>query len=1098
MMTSRSPFVAIGLSLMFVFLLGVSSVARDRAADILSKSGVRGGVVVHLGCGDGKLTAALRAEDGYVVHGLDTDEDNVKQAREHIRSLGLYGPVSADHWSGRTLPYVDNFVNLVVSDAGDVPRDEVLRVLAPRGVALISGVRGQEAGVRGQEAGVRGQETEIDGSVWMMISKPWPNDIDEWTHWLHGADGNAVADDRVVGPPRHVQWVAPPRWQRHHEATPSLSAMVSSGGRLFAIINEAAAGVDGMPDRWALIARDAFNGKLLWKRPFDEWGWSQWSDHSYGNGRWNHPTHVARRLVAIGDRVFVTLGFNAPLTALDATTGRTVTTYPQTQCTDEILYHEGTLFLSVNTATQGPGRLKAAAPVRKDVVAVDAQTGSTLWRTDDFVGIASKADAIERVTHLSMALGGGKVFCIEEDAVVALDMKNGERLWRLDRPDRQRPVTYGSYYFTNLCSTVYHDGIVLFNEPDAGLKRQPWNGPAKSKLIGISAETGKVLWTHDCGMWGHYSQADVFIVDNLAWVHDGQSFSMKGLDPQTGEVKRTLSTQGALDQGHHHRCYRNKATVRYMITGRRGVEFIDVHSEQNLRHHWTRGTCRYGVLPCNGLLYAPPHPCICYVTAKLNGFWALAPQRRAESGERRTEGGESSAQQRLQKGPAYGEIRNRKSEVGIADAETSQNDIPHSDFRIPHSSDWPTYRHDAARSGCAGTAVNVGLQPVWNTKIGGRLSSSVIADGTLFVASPDRHTVWAVGAEDGQQLWSFVAGGRIDTPPTVHGQSVLFGSADGWVYCLRAADGELVWRFCAAPDDRRIVDNDQLESPWPVHGSVLVQNNVAYFTAGRSSFLDGGIFVFAVDPGTGELLRQNRIDSRNAETGDMVECKLPYDMPSDAPGALPDILVGDGSKVYMRHLEFDPDDLTCQNAAATERDQKKTRGHAAIGTHLMSVAGLLDDNWFNQTYWTVDGQSHSKLLVVDANTAYGVKPFPGNARHSRAIFRPGSKGYTLFANDRPNHRSRWSIQVPVRIQAMVVAGETLFVAGTPDVVDPDDPWAAMDGRKGGLLWAVSTTDGKRLAEYKLDSPPVFDGMAAANGRLYISTKDGSVVCFGGE
>ena len=27
-----------------------------------------------------------------------------------------------------------------------------------------------------------------------------------------------------------------------------------------------------------------------------------------------------------------------------------------------------------------------------------------------------------------------------------------------------------------------------------------------------------------------------------------------------------------------------------------------------------------------------------------------------------------------------------------------------------------------------------------------------------------------------------------------------------------------------------------------------------------------------------------------------------------------------------------------------------------------------------------------------------------------------------------------------------------------------------------LLWAVSPTDGKKLAEHKLDAPPVFDGL----------------------
>jgi outer membrane protein assembly factor BamB len=374
------------------------------------------------------------------------------------------------------------------------------------------------------------------------------------------------------------------------------------------------------------------------------------------------------------------------------------------------------------------------------------------------------------------------------------------------------------------------------------------------------------------------------------------------------------------------------------------------------------------------------------------------------------------------------------------------------------------------------------------------LSSPVIANGTVFLASIDAHAVWAFGCDDGKPVWNYTAGGRIDTPPTVHGPLVLFGSADGWVYCLRAADGQLVWRLRAAPNDRRMVDADQLESPWPVHGNVLVQNGVAYFAAGRSSFLDGGIHVYAVDPTTGSVLRRNRIYSPDADTGDMVECRLPYDMPATALGALPDVLVGDGEKIFMRHLQFDPDNLAYRGATAAGGAGKNRRGYPAVGGHLMSVAGLLDSNWFNQTYWTIDGQAHSKLLVFDRTAAYGVKPFPGNARHSRAIFRPGAKGYTLFANERPMHRKRWSVQVPLRVQAMVVAKSKLFVAGTPDVVDSEDPWAAFEGRKGGVLWSVSTSDGRKLAEHALDNPPVFDGMAVARERLYISTTDGSLVC----
>ena len=60
---------------------------------------------------------------------------------------------------------------------------------------------------------------------------------------------------------------------------------------------------------------------------------------------------------------------------------------------------------------------------------------------------------------------------------------------------------------------------------------------------------------------------------------------------------------------HHHRCYRNKATCRYLVLGRSGVEFVDLKTGEGEPHHWVRGTCQYGVMPCNGLLYVPPDSC---------------------------------------------------------------------------------------------------------------------------------------------------------------------------------------------------------------------------------------------------------------------------------------------------------------------------------------------------------------------------------------------------------------------------------------------------------------------------------------------------------
>lgn len=251
-------FVAYTLS-----VVGVQASSYEhKAKKILSATGVKGGLIVHIGCSDGKLTALLRANDRYLVHGLDKDPDAVDRARRYVRGLGLYGKVSVETLDGQDLPYVDNLVNLlVVEDPGQVPMKECLRVLTPNGILYVK-----------------------SGSRWNKTVKPWPDAIDEWTHFLHDASNNPVANDLRVGPPRRMQWTCGPFWARSHEFNSSMIAMVSGCRRLYYIFDEGLTGVTApkIPEKWVLIARDAFNGVLLWKRPLEKWGTSQWRKKPLG------------------------------------------------------------------------------------------------------------------------------------------------------------------------------------------------------------------------------------------------------------------------------------------------------------------------------------------------------------------------------------------------------------------------------------------------------------------------------------------------------------------------------------------------------------------------------------------------------------------------------------------------------------------------------------------------------------------------------------------------------------------------------------------------------------------------------------------------
>ncbi|MFQ5811552.1 MAG: PQQ-binding-like beta-propeller repeat protein, partial [Armatimonadota bacterium] len=379
------------------------------------------------------------------------------------------------------------------------------------------------------------------------------------------------------------------------------------------------------------------------------------------------------------------------------------------------------------------------------------------------------------------------------------------------------------------------------------------------------------------------------------------------------------------------------------------------------------------------------------------------------------------------------------------------------------------------------------LEVTWRAGIGAKPSGLVVGGGKVLVAGVDAHTVHALDARDGKDAWEYTAGARVDSPPTLHNGLAIFGSADGRVRCLRAADGALVWQFEAAPRHRLVTAFGQLESPWPVPGSVLVQEGKCWFAAGRSSYIDGGMHLYALDPATGEVLQSETIYSPDPETGKMA----PEAAGQQMAGVLNDILGTDGVNVFIRQM----------NVSAPE---------VRAGQHLYTTGGYLDPSWFNRTFWRVGRAATSGLMVLGKDVAYGVEVYASRSRET--VFPPGANVYRLRclplkatedAGDTEAARRRrqgpkalWEQRLAIRVTAVVRAGETIFVAGSPDVVDPEDPHGAWEGRKGGVLAAFAAGDGEKLAEYELTAPPVWDGMAAAGGRLYISMMDGGVVCMG--
>jgi len=765
------------------------------AREILAATGVRGGLVVQVGCGDGRLAAALGAKKGFLVHGLDADPAHVKAAREHVRSAGLYGRVAIDHWTDCSrLPYADNLVNLVVAGASSgVSRAEISRVLCPNGVAYVQGADRR----------------------WTKTVKLRPREIDEWTHYLYDASNNAVSHDAVVGPPRHLQWVGSPRWARHHDHMASMSALVAAGGRIFYIMDEGPKETILLPPVWYLVARDAFNGVVLWKRPIETWCTAMWPLKS-------GPSQLPRRLIADGRAVYVTMGIDAPVSVLDPATGQTRRTFEGTKFAEEMILSNGVLFVQ---CPKGPSRLNSyrakATDIwrncrpeegawdrkRRTVVAIDLASGRALWKGD------------HAVAPLTLTADAKRVYYFDGERVVGLDCTDGRRLWQSE-PTKARKFLAPAYSPT----LVVHGETVLLSA-ETGLRR------TAASMHAFDASTGRKRWSAPHLRGGHQSPEDLIVMQGLVWCGSAKP---TGRDIATGEKRKEVPPD---DKAYyfHHRCHRGKATDRYLLQSRTGIEFIDPVAKHWVNNNWVRGGCIYGIMPCNGLIYAPPHSCGCYLESKLFGFNALAAASPLLDELKR-----GPTKGRLEKGPAYGG-------VPAGDIATAARD-------------WPTYRHDAARSGACAASGPAKLGAAWVADVGGRLSSVTVASGRVYVAAVDTHTVHALDAASGKRLWAYTTGGRVDSPPTIHGEMAIFGSADGWIYAVRAADGALAWRFRAAPLDRRVVAFEQLESCWPVSGSVLVRGRTVWAVAGRSAFLDGGLRICRLEADTGRLLSETVVD----------------------------------------------------------------------------------------------------------------------------------------------------------------------------------------------------------------------------------------------
>ncbi len=1046
------------------------SLFANSAQEISTAANYHGGIVVHLDSNGSTLSTELASRPHTQLQVLESNPDALAASRTALFKTGDYGQASAMRYDGTHLPYIDNMINLIVcTKKSTVPHEEILRVLKPLGTAHINGA---------------------------LITKPWPDEIDEWNHFLHGPDNNAVANDTRINQPRTMQWVSGPKWGRTHEGMASMSAMVTAQGRMFTIMDEAPLASIRFNSSWNLVARDAFNGALLWQRKIPIW-----NDHlrHFRSG----PVHLPRRLIAIKDKVYVTLGLGAPVSELDARSGKTLKTFSGTEFAEELIYDEDVLYMVVGSSEvyrQGGGLHERKEPSATDfrfIAAYSPTTGKQLWKRSmedgDFLlpqTIATK----------------GRFLCYQSTfGMGCLDVKTGEVLWTQARPSPARRMGFSSP------TLVMTSEVVLCADReatgDAAAKGKVvwgvngWNEKGfarkQSNIVrAFALEDGKQLWQAPGGE-GYNSPVDIFVIKNVAYI----SKSFTGHDIKTGKVIKTIDTSAPGVSMPHPRCHRYKATSDFIITGRSGVEYLDLEQGKWVGNNsWLRGTCQYGIMPANGIVYVPPDACGCNPTVKVPGIFAAASQR--------TKDGHINFPDApvLVTGPAYKKVT-----------------------AIPAGKpDWPAYRHDVQRSGTSPVTISASIKKAWSTKIGGKLTQATLVGDSLFLASVNAYTVYSLSQATGDIQWSFTANARVDSAPSYYKGYLIFGSADGWLYSVEAKTGRLAWKFMAAPEERLVNVYGRMESLWPVHGAALVQNDAVCITAGRSTYMDGGIVYYQIDPISGNQLSRKVFYDLDRDTG--AELTGEKQRSFDMAGTSSDILTGDGTRIYLKHLA-----LTQAGLPAVEANP-----------HLYSVTGMLDEEWFVRAYWRY-GIKHGagwsrwaqagnevpfgRILCVDGDKTYG---------YGRGKVIGGPKGhetdsYQLFSSDStpppadpltperhkddeknvrrgkqqrkpkpPRPTTHWANTKSITVKAMAVSQTAIITAGPVDegkktghlaFGNPEEALAAFEGKKDVFLQMISKEDGHTLFELKIDENPGFDGLSITQDKIFVTGISGTINCY---
>lgn len=89
----------------------------------------------------------------------------------------------------------------------------------------------------------------------------------------------------------------------------------------------------------------------------------------------------------------------------------------------------------------------------------------------------------------------------------------------------------------------------------------------------------------------------------------------------------------------------------------------------------------------------------------------------------------------------------------------------------------------------------------------------------------------------------------------------------------------------------------------------------------------------------------------------------------------------------------------------------------------------------------------------------------------------------------PDEDPVWTFELeePAQVESMLANEELIFIAG---------PKTRSEPMETGFLKILSSADGSLINGMDLETAPVHEGLAAANGEVIAVLRDGSILCYG--